>query len=132
MAETPTLTSRVPYLFRGMYEWIVDNEQTPYVVANADFEGVSIPDGYAVDNRIIFNISHLAVEDLDMSNTAITFAARFSGVAEQIYLPMRAILGIYAKESGEGMIFASEQIEAEKEDKEPPPGGGKPNLHIVK
>ncbi|MFK8030255.1 MAG: ClpXP protease specificity-enhancing factor [Gammaproteobacteria bacterium] len=127
------LTSRVPYLFRAMHEWILDNEQTPYVVVDASAKGVRVPDQHTVDNRIILNISNTAVEHLDMTNDSVSFVARFGGVAESIYLPSYAILGIYAKESGEGMIFAADEGSDEPDDdrrKERPVN--KPNLRVVK
>lgn len=131
------LTSRVPYLFRAMYEWIVDNGQTPYVVVDASASGVVVPKNLAVDNRIVLNASQQAVEDFNMSNSAVSFTARFQGVSEQVYLPCRSILGIYAKESGEGMIFASDSLTEDGPDSptdEPPtgPGSGKPTLRVVK
>lgn len=128
-----TLTSRIPYLFRAMYEWIVDNGQTPYIVIDASASGVMVPEEHAVDDRIVLNASHDAVEDLNMSNVAVSFTARFKGVSEQVYLPSRSILGIYAKESGEGMIFASDREEDDSTDDPPAgPGSGKPSLRVVK
>ncbi len=133
MSDTP-LTSRVPYLFRAMHEWILDNDQTPYVVVDASADRVRVPSQHTVDNRIILNISGTAVEHLEMDNEAVSFVARFGGVAESIYLPSHAILGIYAKESGEGMIFAADDSDTDPED--PPtdegPPDGKPTLRVVK
>ncbi len=125
------LTPRVPYLFRAMHEWILDNQQTPYVVVDASAERVRVPRQYTVDNRIILNISSTAVEHLELDNDAVSFVAHFGGVAETIYIPSHAILGIYAKESGEGMIFASEKPDDEPEPNEPPPES-KPTLRVVK
>lgn len=124
------LTSRVPYLFRAMHDWILDNHQTPYVVVDASASGVRVPRQHAVDNRIILNISSVAVEHLEMNNEAVSFVARFGGVAESIYLPTHSILGIYAKESGEGMIFAAEDTDPDTPDDGPPEG--KPTLRVVK
>lgn len=129
------LTSRVPYLFRAMHEWILDNGQTPYVVVDASANAVRVPRQHTVDNRIILNISTTAVEHLEMDNEAVSFVARFGGVAESIYLPSHSILGIYAKESGEGMIFATEENGTDPDGDAPddgPPGGGKPALRVVK
>lgn len=131
-----SLSSRVPYLFRAMHEWIVDNDQTPYVVIDSSAEGLQVPVNIAVDDRIILNISVRAVEHLNMSNDGVSFVARFSGVSESIYLPTHSIVGIYAKESGEGMIFAGDQIAADAstddDNSDPPDGGGRPALRIVK
>ncbi|MEM7083653.1 MAG: ClpXP protease specificity-enhancing factor [Pseudomonadota bacterium] len=125
------LSSRVPYLFRAMHAWIVDNGQTPYVVVDATARGVDVPVQHTVDDRIILNISASAVEHLVMENDAVTFVARFGGQAESIYLPTHAVLGIYAKESGEGMIFAAS---ANEPDDEPPPSDDpvRPSLRVVK
>lgn len=116
-----------------MHEWILDNQQTPYVVVDAAANGVRVPDQHTVDNRIILNISTTAVEHLDMANEAVSFVARFGGVAESIYLPSHAILGIYAKESGEGMIFAAQEGDDDPDDNGPQDRPvNKPNLRVVK
>lgn len=129
-----SLTSRVPYLFRAMHEWVIDNHQTPYVVVDASASGVRVPAQHTVDDRIILNISTTAVEHLDITSDALSFVARFSGVAESIYVPIGAILGIYAKESGEGMIFAADE-EPPNDDDDPddtPSPEHKPALRVVK
>ena len=117
-----------------MHEWILDNSQTPYVVVDASADGVRVPRQHTVDNRIILNISGSAVEHLEMDNEAVSFVARFGGVAESVYLPSYAILGIYAKESGEGMIFAAEDTDKDPDDSPPDdgPADGKPTLRVVK
>ncbi len=116
-----------------MHEWILDNHQTPYVVVDASADRVQVPRQHTVDNRIILNISSTAVEHLEMDNESVSFVAHFAGVAETIYLPSHAILGIYAKESGEGMIFASEDAD---DDPDPDPQksspDSKPTLRVVK
>ncbi len=131
------LTSRVPYLFRAMYDWIVDNGQTPYIVVDAGASGVVIPEDHVVDNRIVLNASQQAVEDFNMSNLAVSFTARFQGVSERVYLPCRSILGVYAKESGEGMLFAkdgdTDTVENTSDDDPPAgPGNNRPTLRVVK
>lgn len=118
-----------------MHEWILDNNQTPYVVVDASAERVRVPRNHTVDDRIILNISGTAVEHLEMDNEAVSFVARFGGTAESIYLPNHAILGIYAKESGEGMIFAAEDTDKDPDDSPPADDGptdGKPTLRVVK
>ncbi len=117
-----------------MHEWILDNSQTPYVVVDASADRVRVPRLHTVDNRIILNISGSAVEHLEMDNEAVSFVARFGGVAESIYLPSHAILGIYAKESSEGMVFAAQETSKDPDDSPPDdgPADGKPTLRVVK
>ena len=132
------MTSSRPYLTRALYEWIVDNGCTPYVVVNAGRDDVQVPQAYVKDGQIVLNVAPTAVVGLTIGNDALEFNARFSGVAMQIYVPMGAVLGIYARENGQGMIFEPE---------EPPPtpapeqGGaavvekkksGRPGLKVVK
>ena len=99
------MTSSRPYLIRALYEWIVDNEMTPYIVVDAAAEGLMVPAQYVQDGQIVLNISPRAVEKLQLSNTHIAFSARFGGAALNISVPPRAVLAIYARENGEGMMF---------------------------
>ncbi len=103
-----TMTSSRAYLTRALYEWIVDNGCTPYVVVNASREDVQVPRAYVKDGQIVLNIAPSAVVGLKIDNDALEFSARFGGVAMQIYAPMGAVLGIYARENGQGMIFEPE------------------------
>src|SRR3569623_2897719 len=99
------MTSSRPYLIRALYEWIVDNEMTPYIVVDAAAEGLMVPAQYVQDGQIVLNINPRAVEKLQLSNTHIAFSARFGGAALNISVPPRAVLAIYARENGEGMMF---------------------------
>lgn len=103
-----TMTSSRPYLARALYEWIVDNGCTPYVVVNANRDDVQVPRAHVKDGQIVLNIAPTAVVGLKIDNDALEFNARFGGVAMQIYAPMSAVLGIYARENGQGMIFEAE------------------------
>lgn len=103
------MTPRNPYLIRGLYEWLLDNEVTPYILVNASHEKVSIPDGIATDGKVVLNLAPGAIRDLEMTNQYLSFSARFNGVAQNIYCPMEAVLAIYARENGEGMMFAIEE-----------------------
>jgi stringent starvation protein B len=103
-----TMTSSKPYLIRAIYEWILDNEQTPYLAVNTKLDDVNVPMDYAANGRIILNISPSACRGLHLDNERIIFSARFAGVAQQISLPPAAVLAIYAKENGRGMIFGEE------------------------
>jgi stringent starvation protein B len=138
--DMPILTSTKPYLIRALYEWITDNECTPYVIVNAEATDVEVPRQYIEDGRIILNVSEDAVRDLQVTNDFLEFNARFNGVATQVYAPVSAILAIYAQENGHGMVFSDE----DSLDQTPPEGSGvkkaikrpdpnnKPNLKIIK
>jgi stringent starvation protein B len=108
------MNSSRPYLLRAFYEWIVDNNCTPYIVVNADAPGTDVPREYVEDGRIVLNVAPGAVRSLLMQNDHLEFQARFSGVPFSIYAPMRAVTAIYAKENGRGMVFK------EDEDDHPP------------
>ena len=111
--DNQILTTTKPYLVRALYEWIVDNECTPYVIINADAENVEVPKQYIEDGRIILNVSEEAVRDFQITNEYLEFNARFNGVATQVYSPVAAILAIYAQENGHGMVFSEEDMQAE-------------------
>jgi len=89
-----------------MHEWMSDNGHTPHVVVDATFAGVVVPEEHVSDGKIILNISHSAAHDLTLSNEGIAFRARFSGRPYDVSVPVQAILGIYARETGQGMIFS--------------------------
>lgn len=103
-----TMTSKKPYLIRACYDWIVDNQLTPYLLVNANYPGIDIPTEHAQEGRILLNISPHACRGLHLDNDKILFTARFSGVAAQILVYPAAVLAIYAKENGEGMEFPEE------------------------
>jgi stringent starvation protein B len=134
-------TSQRPYLLRAMHEWMTDNGQTPHVVVDASAPGVEVPEQHVADGKIILNLSYAAVRDLELGNTDISFEARFGGVPQRLFVPVTAILGIYARETGRGMIFAAHEDEddaaeavpdAGDADQDPPPTGGRPHLKVVK
>ena len=89
-----------------MHEWMGDNGHTPHIVVDASVDGVSIPREHVKDGKIILNISETAAHNLKLNNDAISFRARFSGVPFDVWVPMRSVLGIYARETGQGMIFS--------------------------
>lgn len=99
------MTSSRPYLVRALYEWILDNSCTPHVVVNALADGVEVPQEHVDDGRIVLNISPSAVQDLHIDDHFIRFNGRFAGVPRQITVPMKALMGIYARENGQGMMF---------------------------
>src|SRR5690606_36106679 len=111
-----SMSSSRPYIIRALYEWIVDNKCTPYMLVDALGEGVSVPQGFVnKDGKIVLNVSPSAVRDLQLGNDSISFNARFGGVPTDIFVPCSAVLGIYTRENGQGMIFEPETP------REPPP-----------
>jgi stringent starvation protein B len=131
-----SMTSSRPYMIRALYEWIVDNKSTPYLLVDAHGEGVLVPQNFVnKDGQIILNISPTAVKDLQVSNDSVSFNARFGGIPTDIHVPCNSVLGIYARENGQGMIFEPETH------KGPSPNGSgnsdsknsrRPSLRVVK
>jgi stringent starvation protein B len=121
---------------RALYEWIVDNECTPYILVDAGLPDVSVPEQYVKDGQIVLNISPTAVMDLEISNEAVAFNGRFGGLATDIFVPVNAVIGIYARENGQGMVFEpEEEPEPSPPDDNPPEPHkpeGRPSLKIVK
>ena len=137
------MNSSRPYLVRALYEWIVDNDCTPHMLVNSDYPKVQVPAGFASDGQIVLNVSPTAVRNLHMDNEAVSFEGRFGGVPHTLYVPIPAIMGIYARENGEGMVFDLEERlggddEDEPQDDGPPPStepprpSGRPSLKVVK
>ena len=102
------MTARRPYLFRAFYDWIVDNELTPYIVVDASVFGVLVPQEFVKDNQIVLNLAPHSVAQYMATNEKIEFNARFSGVSQHIVVPMSAVEAIYARENGVGMGFEDE------------------------
>jgi len=134
------MTPSRPYLVRALNDWILDNDMTPYVVVDAGLRGVSVPEDYISNGQIILNMSPSAVTDLFIDGEAIGFKARFGGVPMEVYVPIIAIMAIYAKENGQGMVFGTEPGAPEPPNPEDPQGtddnaphlSHKPSLKIVK
>lgn len=120
MAEAP-VKSRRPYLLRAMHEWITDSEQTPHLVVDAAVEGVEVPRQYVQGGKIILNVSHSATSGLNLGNEGVMFRARFGAVTYDVTVPIAAVLGIYARETGQGMIFSDSDGPSQ-----PPEGPGEP------
>ena len=91
------MNSSRPYIIRAIYEWIVDNDCTPHLLVDVEMEGVEVPQAYVSDGQIVLNVSPTAVVGLDMGNDYIYFNGRFGGVATDITVPIKSILGIYAE-----------------------------------
>lgn len=126
------MTSSKPYLVRALYEWILDNDTTPYILVDTSSAEVLIPPGIASDGKVVLNLAPRAIQGLEISNDFISFSARFNGVAEDIYCPMASLLAIYARENGEGMMFPPEE-EGENESDAPAADKPKgPTLKVIK
>jgi stringent starvation protein B len=97
-----------------MHEWIMDSGHTPHVIVDATRPGVEVPSAYIKDGKIVLNLSTSATQRLQLTNDWIEFDARFAGVVHHVRVPMYAVLGVYARETGEGMVFSETE-------KEPPP-----------
>ena len=118
MSSAPEgMTSNRPYLLRALYNWITDNGLTPHVLVDAEFAGVDVPDHAIQKGKVVLNIATGATENLQLENETIFFKARFSGKPYQITVPMSAVIAIYARENGQGMMFA-------QDDSPPPPVDG--------
>ena len=132
------MTSNKPYLLRAFYDWIVDNNLTPYILVDAKYPGIQVPKEHVRQGLIVLNISPTATRGLLLENDRIVFTARFSGQTEQIFLHPKSVLEIYAKENGRGIAFT-----VEEDGDNPPPdtgsssgsegkGRSKPSLKLVK
>ena len=132
------MTSNQPYMLRAFYDWIVDNDLTPYLVVDATLPGVSVPQEHVRDGQIVLNVSPGACHNLNMTNADVIFEARFGGIARQLQVPCNAVLAIYAKENGAGTVFTPEDIEdPDSSGDEPIPAAkpdkkGPPTLTVVK
>lgn len=113
MTDTFSMTPNRPYLLRAFYEWIVDNNLTPYLVVDATMVGVKVPTQHVQNGQIVLNINPSAVGNLQLGNDAVTFSARFGGSPFALYIPQRAVLAIYARENGAGTMFTPEEDEDE-------------------
>ena len=127
--------STKPYLIRAIHDWCVDSGLTPYLAVRVDGQ-TQVPMAYVKDGEIVLNLSVNAVRNLHMGNEEITCGGRFGGVPHDIYVPIGAVIGIFAKETGQGLVFEGQESgppAAEGDEKPPestPPT--KPHLTVVK
>ena len=132
------MTSNRPYLVRALYEWILDNEMTPYLLVDSARPGTLVPMDLVQEGKIVLNISPSAVRGLVLGNDRITFGARFGGVPMDVEVTANAVLGIYARENGRGMLFpdeepqANEEKDTDEESKSSKPTRERPTLKVVK
>jgi stringent starvation protein B len=138
------VTPSRPYLIRAVYQWLLDNALTPHLLVNAEVPGVRVPVAHVKDGQIVLNVSPSAVQRLELGNDVIHFDARFGGQPMAVWIPPSAVLGIYARENGRGMVFPEEPADEPAEesaattppehDPEPPAGPPRerPSLKVVK
>lgn len=99
-----------PYIARALYQWLLDNDLTPYIVVDAEQQGVEVPRQFVQNGQIVLNLAPTAIRDFAMENEAVSFSARFGGQPMQIMVPMEALIAIYARENGVGMVFGHEPV----------------------
>jgi stringent starvation protein B len=115
-----------------MYEWIVDNNCTPYVLVDAHAEGVQVPQQYVENGQIVLNIAPGAVASMELGNELMRFNARFGGVPTDVFVPISAIRGLYARENGRGMVFDEDEPPVPPADPDRSDADKKPSLRVVK
>ena len=133
-----------PYLLRAMHEWMTDNALTPHIVVDATVADLNLSPEHIRDNKVFLNVSYAATRGLVIGNEAVTFEARFNGVPTALNVAVDAVLGIYARENGQGMVFSEESGPSGDDSgpgggpgtgsgKDSVSGGGKPpKLRVVK
>ena len=105
-------TSTKPYMIRAIHEWCVDNQLTPHLLVEVNPQ-TRVPMAYVKDGEIVLNLNYSATKDLQFTNEAVSFSARFSGVSNNLYVPIGAVKGIFARENGQGMFF---EVQADEGD----------------
>ena len=121
VVDTPRMPSTKPYLLRAIFEWAEDNGFTPQVLVNAQAPEVEVPLAHVVDGQIVLNIGSSAVQLHVMDNECLSFSARFSGIEQDIFLPMDAILAIFARENSQGIFFEESEANGTDPDSDPTP-----------
>lgn len=140
--NAPASRSRRAYLIRAIYDWTIDHGYTAHMLVAADYPGVNVPREHVVEGRITLNISPMATQGLDLQSDPIWFSARFGGRPLDIIVPPGAVLAVFARENGEGIVFG--EIEPPQPGDTPPPAppsdslkperpaGGRAHLKLVK
>ena len=125
------MTSNRPYLLRALNEWILDNGLTPHVLVDAQCAGVQVPETHVEDGKIVLNISPTAVRNLVLGDEQLEFHGRFGGTPYQVVIPVKAVIAVYARENGEGMVLPRTAPEGGDDDPDRP-SKAQPALRIVK
>lgn len=126
------MTSSKPYLLRALYEWILDNQFTPHIIVDVAAAGLDVPEHTVQDGRLVLNISPTATRGLDLGQEGAHFQARFGGAPRDLWVPMPAILAIYARENGQGMMFAGGNGEGDPDPSGEPVKPDGPKLRVIK
>lgn len=135
-----------PYLYKAIYEWIIDNGWTPHLLVDTNIKGVAVPASFVKDGRIVLNVSLSATSSFFQDEQGIAFSARFSGTSENLVIPYAAMIALYARENAQGLVFPFEDIyqvsspviENAEDDGKPEPEGkrtdkkSKPTLTLIK
>ena len=100
--------SAKPYLVRAICEWCADNGLTPYLAVRVNAQ-TRVPPAFVRNGEIVLNISATATRKLTVDNEWIRFTARFNGASQEVAVPMSAVAGIFAKETGYGFAFSVPQ-----------------------
>lgn len=116
MIRASSMSSNKPYLVKAFYEWISDNDLTPYIMVDVNVYGVLVPMNYVADGQIVLNVASSAVGTIALGDNTIEFSARFAGKLEHITIPYGAIGAIYAKENGAGTSLPIEHPNIEEDD----------------
>lgn len=130
--------SRRPYLIRAVYDWAADNGYTPHLLIAADAQGVSVPRQFVKEGRITLNISPMAIQNLELNRDPIRFFARFGGTPFEVEVPSGAVLAVFARENGEGIVFSEVETpgpdgsDPESDPETPPRPKGKAKLRVIK
>ncbi|MBB3183504.1 stringent starvation protein B [Halomonas fontilapidosi] len=142
------MQSSRPYIARALYQWLLDNDLTPYIVVDAEQAGVEVPRQFVQNGQIVLNLAPTAIRDFAMENEAVSFSARFGGRPMQVMVPIEALIAIYARENGVGMVFGHEPVipagateveesvddapSEENDEDDAPPRKGRPSLRVIK
>ncbi|MGP8034541.1 MAG: ClpXP protease specificity-enhancing factor [Steroidobacteraceae bacterium] len=124
-----------PYLLRAMHQWITECGNTPHVIVDAGHDGAELPRAYVKEGKIVLNLSESATQRLRLGNDDVEFEARFAGVVHHVRFPVSAVLGVYARETGEGMVFSEQDLGPEPPKRPTPAEEGstrRPQLKVVK
>jgi stringent starvation protein B len=121
-----------PFLLRAMHQWITECGHTPHVIVDAGGEGAEVPRAYVKEGKIVLNLSEAAAQRLHLGNEEVAFDARFAGVIHHVRFPVSAVLGIYARETGEGMVFSEQDQPPTRPPQTEEGGTRRPQLKVVK
>jgi stringent starvation protein B len=91
------------YVLKATYEWLLDHQLTPYFLVNALMKGVIVPEEYIEDGQIILNASNEAVDNMCFDEEGVSFDAGFGNDLMRVFLPLEAILALYAEETEQGV-----------------------------